>query len=240
MMCLLSHAFKSSRRDFPVVQLFQTLHSRPRGPWSIPGQGTKAHLPQLKIQNAAAKAWYSQKNKKQKKRERVSIWSLGTCRRSDQSQSFPTASLSRMGVLALHPPPSVGHSVRSHASGRPSPRWPRARRAAGFLWVAPLPLLRLCPCREQNLTMCNAGLKPVFRNADVGMAHRQRTEVVILAAANSEKWVFRTWSSAQGPQRRADLQKVGLDEVQSEERLENWVLSMSLINVWLHVLKGLS
>ena len=98
---LLSHAFKSSRRDFPVVQLFQTLHPQPGGPWPIPGQGTKAHLPQLKILNTAAKAWYSQENKKQRKWESVSIWLLGTCRRSDRSQNFPTASLSQMEVPGL-------------------------------------------------------------------------------------------------------------------------------------------
>ena len=55
--------------------------------------------------------------------------------------------------------------------------------------------------------------------------------MAILAADNSEKRVFHTWSSAQGPQRRADLQKLGLDDVQSQERLENWVLCKSLANM---------
>lgn len=123
-----------------------------------------------------------------------------------------------MEVPALHPLQSVGHSVSAHTLlERLAPKMAMGKESRRLPVVAPLPRLRLCPCRAQNLNTCNAGLKPVFRNADVGMAHRRRTEVVILAAANSEKWVFRTGSSAQGPQRRTELQKLGLDDVQSEE-----------------------
>ena len=38
---------------------------------SIPGQGTRSHMPQLKIPSAATKTWSSQINIKKKKRERA-------------------------------------------------------------------------------------------------------------------------------------------------------------------------
>ena len=57
-------------RDFPDGPVAKTPHSQCRGPGSIPGQGARSHmlqvrvcLPQLKIPPAATKTWRSQINK---------------------------------------------------------------------------------------------------------------------------------------------------------------------------------
>ena len=52
------------------------------GMGSIPGQGTRSHMPQLKIPSAAAKTWSSQINIKKKKnrakgREGHRVWEGG-------------------------------------------------------------------------------------------------------------------------------------------------------------------
>ena len=57
-------------RDFPGESGAKILHFQCRGPGSIPGQGTKSHMPQLRvcmqqleIPCATTKTWCSQINK---------------------------------------------------------------------------------------------------------------------------------------------------------------------------------
>ena len=56
--------FKLDLRDFPGGLAAKTLKSQYRGLGSIPGQGTRYHMPQLrwKIQVAQLKTWCSQRN----------------------------------------------------------------------------------------------------------------------------------------------------------------------------------
>ena len=51
-------------RDFLVVQWLRLHVPNAGGLGSIPGQGTRSHVPQLESLRAAAKTWPSQKNKK--------------------------------------------------------------------------------------------------------------------------------------------------------------------------------
>ena len=60
------------RVDFPRGPVAKTLASSAQGPGSIPGQGTRSHMPQLrahilqlKISSVATKTWYSQISKYQ-------------------------------------------------------------------------------------------------------------------------------------------------------------------------------
>ena len=57
-----------------VVQWLRLCSPSVGGSGLIPGQGTRSHMPQLKIPHATAKAWYSQINKyflrKKEKRSR--------------------------------------------------------------------------------------------------------------------------------------------------------------------------
>ena len=61
--------FKLDLRDFPGGLAAKTLKSQYRGLGSIPGQGTRYHMPQLrwKIQVAQLKTWCSQRNILKKK-----------------------------------------------------------------------------------------------------------------------------------------------------------------------------
>ena len=49
--------------DSPGGPVAKILCSQCRGPGSIPGQGTRSHVPQLKILHATTKTWHSQINK---------------------------------------------------------------------------------------------------------------------------------------------------------------------------------
>ena len=61
--CLLCLAKESLVGDFPDGPAAKTVCPRAAGPGSIPGQGTRSHVPQLKIQHATAKTWHSQISK---------------------------------------------------------------------------------------------------------------------------------------------------------------------------------
>ena len=53
-----------------MVQWLRLLAPSAGGPGSIPGQGTRSHMPQLKIPHAATKTQHNQYLKKKKKKER--------------------------------------------------------------------------------------------------------------------------------------------------------------------------
>ena len=54
---------KSLALDFPDDPVVKTLHSQCRGPGSVSDQGTRSHVPKLKIPSATTKTWSSQRNK---------------------------------------------------------------------------------------------------------------------------------------------------------------------------------
>ena len=54
----------------PVVQWLTLCALNAGGPGSIPGQGTRSHMPQLKIPHTATKTQCSQINKNNKKKKR--------------------------------------------------------------------------------------------------------------------------------------------------------------------------
>ena len=58
-------------RDFPGGPVAETRHSQCGGPWgSIPGQGNRSRMPQVKTLSAAAKTWCSQININIKKKKK--------------------------------------------------------------------------------------------------------------------------------------------------------------------------
>ena len=60
--------------DFPVIQWLKFHSPNAGGQGSIPGQGTRPHMPQLEIPHAAAKNWSSQINKYLKRKKKKSFY----------------------------------------------------------------------------------------------------------------------------------------------------------------------
>ena len=67
----LKHGFKKTHSGTSlVVQWLRLRAPNAGGLGSIPGQGTRSHMPQLKILRATTKTQHSQKNKKKKKKKK--------------------------------------------------------------------------------------------------------------------------------------------------------------------------
>ena len=134
---LLFLAQKSSSRDFPggpVAKTDPCRHPSTGGPGSTPCQGTRSHMPQLrvrvpqrKIPHVTSKTQHSQINKLKKKsssKAKVSMWSLEWSRMGTTSEQMPRPSPTlgglRKGVVGQHGEGCPLQEVSSAACSSPS------------------------------------------------------------------------------------------------------------------------
>ena len=100
---------QNAQVTFLVVQWLRLGAPHAGGPGVIPGQGTRSHIPQLKIPRAATKAWCSQIKRKKciPKTSSTYLHRSGEvlCSQEQGRQSSETASAVPLGSLLKWQPP---------------------------------------------------------------------------------------------------------------------------------------